>query len=513
MQNPFLAIFMVTYNQEKYISQAIESVLMQNTSFPIKLFIGEDFSTDKTKDICIRYANLNKDKIELVSYSKNIGATNNALNIYKKCLQSGAKYIAILEGDDYWTDSYKLQKQVDFLENNVEYSYVCSRFKILENDSGNIKTHMDEIFSTKEDKIITIDNLFNPFISKAMTIVFRSELIKDLNFNSKYFRDLHLFMHLLLKGKGYCINQEMGIYRKSSSGIWSMIDENRRIKEVYEIAFDLLKTFGLKINSLNRFYKNSLQNYKSNLVKNGLKYKCIKLNIRDNMYFFKSNLKKKKILTRLKSLLPVFVFQIKAKNKKKKELKQKEIRLENLFNSKHPIKIEIGSGPKKGTNGWITIDLVEGCDFQMNLLEKFPFNNNSVDFIYSSHFLEHFQTHEIKSILKECYRVLKPGGKISTCVPDASIYIKAYINNDDMDTNTWLRYKPAVEINSKIDYINYIAYMNGEHKHMYDLENLIAIHRISGFANSTSREFDEKIDMEMRDYQSIYVEATKEIDK
>ena len=185
-----------------------------------------------------------------------------------------------------------------------------------------------------------------------------------------------------------------------------------------------------------------------------------------------------------------------------KEINNRIVTNEKLF-------IEIGAGPKKGENGWLTLDILPGCDLQLNLLEKLPFPDNSVDFIYSSHFLEHFQTIEIKGILKECYRILKSGGKISTCVPDASIYIKAYIRNEKLDQSFWIRYLPAGDINSKIDYINYIGHMNGEHKHLFDMENLISIHKTCGFQNAKKRKIDLLLDIKDRDYESIYIEATK----
>lgn len=113
---PFVVIWMVTYNHELYISEAIDSVMMQETNFDYCLYIGEDMSTDKTREICKEYARKYPCKIELLLNTENIGAISNAQEVYKKCFESGAKYIAMCEGDDFWTDPNKLQKQVDFLE-------------------------------------------------------------------------------------------------------------------------------------------------------------------------------------------------------------------------------------------------------------------------------------------------------------------------------------------------------------------------------------------------------------
>ena len=116
-----VAIWMITFNHENFIEQAVESVMMQKTNFKYKLFIGEDFSTDKTREICIGLKEKYPNKIELLLQSENIGGYKNAQDLYKKCYESGAKYIAMCEGDDYWTDPLKLQKQVDFLEENLEF--------------------------------------------------------------------------------------------------------------------------------------------------------------------------------------------------------------------------------------------------------------------------------------------------------------------------------------------------------------------------------------------------------
>ncbi len=207
-------------------------------------------------------------------------------------------------------------------------------------------------------------------------------------------------------------------------------------------------------------------------------------------------------------LTPLFVFEIRNRLRtKKKDIIFLE-KINNILNRKE-IYVEIGSGSKKGTNNWITIDLANGADIQMNLLQKWPFPDNTITKIYSSHFLEHFSIKDIKFILSECHRVLKEDGSLITCVPDASIYIKAYTNNETLDLDNWLRYKPAVDFNTKIDYINYIGYMAGVHKHMFDIENLIQIQKRCGFKNVTERNIDPALDKIERDYESIYTIAKK----
>ena len=175
-----------------------------------------------------------------------------------------------------------------------------------------------------------------------------------------------------------------------------------------------------------------------------------------------------------------------------------------LLKSNDPINLELGAGSKKGNNDWITSDICKGADLKIDLLQSFPFPDNTIDRIYSSHVLEHFSIRQIEHILSECYRVLKPDGEINVCVPNAEIYINAYNNPKAFDFEFYCRYKPGFRFYSKIDYINYIAYMNGNHLYMFDNDNIIKILIKNKFRNVKLRKFDSKIDPRERDYESIY---------
>lgn len=170
--------------------------------------------------------------------------------------------------------------------------------------------------------------------------------------------------------------------------------------------------------------------------------------------------------------------------------------------------LEVGAGDKKGENGWLTIDVTRNCDIYWDLRKGIPFPNESISKIYSSHFFEHLSYKEGQKFLDECSRVLVPGGIFSICVPNASIYIEAYLNSD-LDENQFFGYKPAYNNTTKIDYVNYTAYMDGHHKYMFDEENLIYILTSKGFQNVCQRKFDPDIDSKERDFESIYVEAIK----
>ncbi len=159
---------MLTYNQEAYIAQAIEGVIQQVTNFPYQLVIGEDCSTDATRKICETYASKHPDKIKVLpALAKNIGLIQNYLRTIKSC---DGDYIAICDGDDYWTDTQKLQKQVDYVRNNPECKIVYTNHTRLYADG---RTQTDATFF-KSPKSTFEDLIQNNFIP-SVTVLFKND--------------------------------------------------------------------------------------------------------------------------------------------------------------------------------------------------------------------------------------------------------------------------------------------------------------------------------------------------
>lgn len=179
------------------------------------------------------------------------------------------------------------------------------------------------------------------------------------------------------------------------------------------------------------------------------------------------------------------------------------------MNDSTPLRIELGSG-NRTMEGWIGVDISPHASVQCDLnFEPLPFADNSAEEIYASHFLEHFSFPDpMLHVLSESMRVLRPGKTLRIAVPDASIYIKSYIKKEAFPEVIPV-YQKAYFFNSPIDSINYIAYMAGQHKHMFDAENLHAILSHAGFVNVVEREYDPLIDVEKRRAQSIYCSAQK----
>ena len=114
--NPLtVSIFCMVYNHEHFLIDCLDGFLMQKCDFDFDIVVGEDCSTDKSREILLDYAKRFPGKFKLILHDENVGATENQRIVLENCT---GKYIALCEGDDYWTDPLKLQKQVDFLEEN-----------------------------------------------------------------------------------------------------------------------------------------------------------------------------------------------------------------------------------------------------------------------------------------------------------------------------------------------------------------------------------------------------------
>ena len=173
------------------------------------------------------------------------------------------------------------------------------------------------------------------------------------------------------------------------------------------------------------------------------------------------------------------------------------------------VQLNIGSGSDNQKPGWITVDL-NGAYITYDLRKKFPLQNSSVQKIYSSHFFEHLPYDDMRKVLKECYRVLKKSGEIYIVVPNAKLYINAYLNKtnyfDGRENEIYTR--GFTDTGSFIDQVNYMAYLGGEHMYLYDEENLVNILRQTGF-NANLREFDPELDSRSREHDSIFAVGIK----
>jgi len=208
---------MITYNHELFIAQAIEGVVNQKTNFNFELVIGEDCSTDNTSVICSDYAKRYPAIIKLNINKENIGAKNNLMNCFEK---ASGKYIAFCEGDDFWTDSYKLHKQVNFMEANPDYGLVHGDVNHLFQKTGKLIKAYNKTNNIPIPSGEMFEFLMYPSHSiKTMTVCLRRDLLKKY-FNEiadpKYdffYIDIALWLGLSRLTKFYYMDEVLATYR------------------------------------------------------------------------------------------------------------------------------------------------------------------------------------------------------------------------------------------------------------------------------------------------------------
>lgn len=216
-----------TFNHERFIRQCLEGFVMQKADFRFEAIVHDDASTDNTAAIIREYAEKYPDIIKPIyetenQYSKHDGSLTRIMNAHTR-----GKYIAMCEGDDYWTDPYKLQKQVDFLESHPDYVMCSSRFDKYWQESGVLEEDPDKDF---EGADYDLQNLIGgKWLTQTLTVMYRRSAL-DLKRYEQYGMslDMILFYELLKHGKGYCFPEVMGVYRYHDGGVWSEVSQNRR---------------------------------------------------------------------------------------------------------------------------------------------------------------------------------------------------------------------------------------------------------------------------------------------
>ncbi len=238
-----VSINCITYNHREYIVQCLEGMLMQKTDFKFEILIHDDASTDGT-DVVLReyaekYGNIIRPILQTENqYSKGV----DIWNTYQFPRARG-KYIAICEGDDYWTDPLKLQKQVDFMEKNGQYAFCCHRFSIFDQELKSWNAdYIASIEPPKGDLVITKELFFRIWVTHPLTALIRKDCydrIAQALTKYRLQRDVHLFYHLLQTGNGFLLNEDMGVYRVHQGGIASKKKEYEKLRTGYLIYKEL----------------------------------------------------------------------------------------------------------------------------------------------------------------------------------------------------------------------------------------------------------------------------------
>ena len=244
-KEPLVSICCITYNHENYIRDAIEGFLIQNTSFPFEIIIHDDASTDNTANIIEEYANKYPDLFVTILQSENQwskgGGSMYARFVYPR---ARGKYIALCEGDDYWTDPLKLQKQVEFLESNREYSLSFHNSRYIYHTDRNI----ENVKILNKD--YSADEVYIKWTIPTASMVFKASCIKyELLKNSNVYNgDLIIVLLAAQNGKLRGMQDEMSVYNiHEASILHSRSNKDKllleRIKFLNQNLF-IKKTFG-----------------------------------------------------------------------------------------------------------------------------------------------------------------------------------------------------------------------------------------------------------------------------
>jgi glycosyltransferase involved in cell wall biosynthesis len=234
-----VSILTTTYNHERYIAQAVESVMAQRTAFDYEQVIGEDYSTDRTREIVLDLQRQHPDKIRLLLRERNIGRRANFIDTFHACR---GQYIAILEGDDYWTSPQKLQRQVDLLDSHPDYALCFHPVTRYFEDEDREKP----VFPARiKDRYHLIDLLEHNFVPTC-SVMFRNHLFGDFPdwFWSVPAGDLPLHVLNAQHGDIGYLNEVMAVHRIHAGGVWSHRPAIERLRDRLDVQQSLRDHLG-----------------------------------------------------------------------------------------------------------------------------------------------------------------------------------------------------------------------------------------------------------------------------
>jgi glycosyltransferase involved in cell wall biosynthesis len=257
-EQPLATVSITTYNQKEYIAYAIEGALSQKTDFPYEILIGEDDSTDGTREICKKYAERYPHKIRLfLNERKNViyinGRPTSRWNLMNLINNSKGKYFSLCEGDDYWTDPAKLKKQVDFLEKNPEYGMVHSDFDLLDVQRKKLIASINK----KRNRIIPKNNYFKELLFRnyiaTLTTCVRTDLIKKFlkehkdKMKSWLMLDNPIWLYVSAHSKIGYFDESFGVRRRRRESASQSKDRQKIfdfLKSSYDIRFYFANRYG-----------------------------------------------------------------------------------------------------------------------------------------------------------------------------------------------------------------------------------------------------------------------------
>ena len=239
--NPIVvSISCITYNHAPYIRQCLDGFMMQHTNFAFEVLIHDDASTDGTTEIIKEYETRYPDVIKPIYEEENQWVKGRRGSAVFNFPRARGKYIALCEGDDYWTDPLKLQKQVDFLESNINCSLCFHRVKVMYDNNIDGK----DCFAPIEPGICTLDYMLENWVIPTCSVIFLRDIINRIPQNPKFkYSDNVLFLTCFSVGEVCCVDGVMGVYHRHDNG-WTMDKNPMELMKMQYVHFHaLLESF------------------------------------------------------------------------------------------------------------------------------------------------------------------------------------------------------------------------------------------------------------------------------
>ncbi len=260
-----VSVVVITYNQEEYIARALDSILMQKCSIPFEIIIGEDCSTDRTGEICARYAEQYPDKITLFRNSPNKGLLNNYFDCILACK---GKYVADCAGDDFWVDEHKIEKLYTLMEQHPDVTLAHTGYAVYNENTGMASTpqgYQSEAY-IKDGKSMLQDIICPKVPMMIQSTMFRMKpLLEGYEEDTALFRnkdlpceDMPIFAALASRGKIAYIPDTTQYYSVGHDSLSNNIDETKQfhfVKRMTRLTNYLAKKYGIESRVLDECLK------------------------------------------------------------------------------------------------------------------------------------------------------------------------------------------------------------------------------------------------------------------
>lgn len=247
-ESVFVSVIMLVYNHERYLQQALDSILSQKFDEKIEIVIGEDCSTDNSREIVQNYESTYPNIIKPIYHDHNVGMNENLKQVL---LKATGKYIAFLEGDDFWIDNCELQRQIDFLESNLDYSGTTHNVVVVD-EYGNENRENQKIYSFHIAGDYSLNELLEGVQpGQTASFVFRNFYLNMTSqkfnkmYNYKMNGDVRFLLTMLLEGKVYCMEERMSAYRyvTTHGDSWNARAASNNLSDYYYMTAKEIERF------------------------------------------------------------------------------------------------------------------------------------------------------------------------------------------------------------------------------------------------------------------------------